>query len=166
MAMSISRTVLLTGVAMAITGPTASALPPKYVRVTYPVVLWSGFIADPTLEVQAPQNGLVTTEKEFNALWKAWRPGEEAPRISFDSHFVVVTTRTKRSTSMIGLFHTADGDAGVGSMFNSVDPERQGFGYGIGVYDREKVKTIGGKQVPSNQKSAEPAPTPERAGGK
>lgn len=166
MALSISRTVLLFSVAIAVTGDTALALPPKYVRVTYPVVLWSGFIGDPTLEGRAPQDGLITTEKQFNGLWKSWRPGEDVPRIDFDSHFVVVTTRTKRSTSMIGLFHTADGDAGIGSMFNSEDPERRGFGYGVGVYDREKVKTFGGKQVPSSQKTAEPDRAPDRGGGK
>src|SRR4051812_48310796 len=88
----------------------------KVVSTTYPVVRWSGAVADPGLERTGPKDGLITSQKEFDALWKAWGVAGPAAGIDFGTHFLVVATRAKYRPYLVGLFNYADGDSTTGVM--------------------------------------------------
>lgn len=113
------------------------------------VVRWSGTVADPDQEAKKPAGGVVTDWKEFAALWKAWRPNEQKPDIDFASHFVLVVTRQKHTTFVMQINVMDDGDGRVLSGGLGGEKEIPGFGYGLAVFPRGKVKTLGGKAIPA-----------------
>lgn len=115
-----------------------------------PVVSWSGTVADPALEANKPPLGLVVNHKAFAALWKTWRPAEAIPNIDFGSYFVLVITRPKGSTFIIQILERPDGKTAVVSGQGPIgEKELPGFGYGLAVFPRNKVKMIGGKEIPA-----------------
>ncbi|HKB02321.1 MAG TPA: hypothetical protein VKD90_08880 [Gemmataceae bacterium] len=134
---------LIAGVILAASGVAAGADPVKA------AVGWSGAVADPALEAKKPADGLVGNGKDFAALWKAWRPNEEVPDVDFGSYFVLVVTRPKGHTFVIHLLPVGGGDVKVLSGTPVGGKELPGFGYGLAVFPRDKVKSIGGKEIPA-----------------
>ena len=139
----IARAVLL-GVGTTLAAPAAGADPiPAAVR-------WSGVAADPTLEAKKPADGLVGNGKDFAGLWKAWRPNEQVPDVDFGSYFVLVVTRPKGHTFVLHLLPGDGGDARYLAGQPAGGKELAGFGYGLAVFPRAKVTSIGGKAIPAN----------------
>ncbi len=115
---------------------------------------WDGLVQDETLKGVAaslraagssPASGHIANEKEFLHLWKAWRPGEQAPTIDFAKEVVLVavTPGPNRVTLVPKL--DEKGDLHISLRTNLV--EGKGFGYGIVTVKREGIKTIKGKPV-------------------
>jgi hypothetical protein len=110
-----------------------------------PVVRWSGTIPDAGKE-EARSNSVAITDREsFAALWAAWEPGKDAPYVDFDSYFVVVVTGSYGDV-LVHLMVNGEG-AGGAVVKGGLESERQGSGYGIGVFPRAGIKTYGGKVV-------------------
>ena len=114
-----------------------------------PAVLWSGTIPDAGKEKAKPQSGVITWREPFAELWAAWELGKEAPHVDFESYFVVV----EAGPYAVVLVHLmVDGEGtGRATVKSGLEPERQGFGYSIGVFPRAGitagVKTYRGKVV-------------------
>ncbi|MDB5310756.1 MAG: hypothetical protein JWO38_4958 [Gemmataceae bacterium] len=111
-----------------------------------PAVRWSGTIPDAGKEKVKPNSGVITWREPFAELWAAWELGKEAPHVDFDSYFVVVEAGPYAD----GLVHLMVDGEGVGRavvVTKREEPERQGFGYSIGVFPRAGIKTYRGKVV-------------------
>ena len=128
------------------------------------IVQWNGKSPDPDLDKQTGtglgelgevivkvlqgQGGLISNQKDFAALWKKWRKDEEAPLVDFRNHFVVAVTMNSFKTSIIRLNMDDDGNASVIAAYNPSGKKSPGFGYSIAVFQRDKVKTFGGTEIP------------------
>ena len=123
-------------------GGTAAGADPVYAAVR-----WSGVVTDPALRAKAPAGGLIGSQKEFAALWKAWGLPDPLPAVDFGAHFVAVVTSPGRTISVMRVNVGPDGDGHVLSTQVVGEKERPGFGYGLAIFPRA-VKTIGGKEIP------------------
>ena len=120
-----------------------------------PAVRWSGTIPDAGKEKAMPESGVITWREPFAELWAAWELGTEAPAVDFDSYFVVVVAGPYAGD----LAHLMVDGEGRGSAVvkGGLEPERQGFGYSIGVFPRAGIqagiKTYRGKDVAKREES-------------
>jgi len=111
-----------------------------------PVVNWSGTVKELAKQKALPEHGLVVDQKGFVDLWKAWRPNEEAPQVDFSTHFVVVRTAEGRFTFIAELQVDENGAALLLTARGST-VYVEGFGYGLAVFPRDKVKTFAGRPI-------------------
>ena len=116
-----------------------------------PAVRWSGTIPDAGKEKVQPKPGVITWREPFAELWAAWELGKEAPHVDFDSYFVVVEAGSYADV----LVHLMVDGQGVGRAVVKgwSEPERQGFGYSIGVFPRAGIKTCHGVVVAKREES-------------
>lgn len=131
-----------------------SSLPVPTNEFVRPAVRWSGTILDAEKERAVPKSGAVTYREAFAELWAAWELGGEAPRVDFDSYFVVVLAGPY-ACDLVHLMVNAEGK-GSAVFKSGLEPERQGFGYSIGVFPRAGitgVRTYGGKDVAGREES-------------
>ena len=96
-----------------------------------PAVRWSGTIPDAGKERVKPESGAITWREPFAKLWAAWELGKEAPHVDFESYFVVVVAGPYADV-LVHLMVNGEGD-GSAVVKGGSEPERQGFGYSIGV---------------------------------
>jgi hypothetical protein len=93
----------------------------------------------------SPATGYIANEKEFQHVWKAWRPDEKAPAIDFEKEVVLVgVTPGPNRVSLVPKLDEK-GDLHISLRTNLV--EGKGFGYGMVTVKREGIKTIKGKPV-------------------
>lgn len=105
---------------------------------------WNGSHPDHTLESRAPQDGLITTAKAWEALRDAWQLGNDKV-VDLDKNLVLVgTTRGSRIAGKPVL--NAEGDLRFAPI--STRDLRDGFRYLIYVVPRQGVKTVNGKPLP------------------
>jgi hypothetical protein len=155
--------ILLIGAATA----TAAPEPPSIDK--RPTATWWGEIGNPKLESARPVTGIVTTQADFEKLWKAWRGEEKVPIVDFKTSFVAIRTwlRDKKSkfvagTKGVSIFLMnldSDGEAklrfgpAVGVSAPNDPPEKweatKGFYYGLAVFPRAGVKKVDGKELPA-----------------
>jgi len=128
-----------------------SSLPVPADEFVRPAVLWSGTIPDAGKEKAKPQSGVITRREPFAERWAAWELGGEAPHVDFDSYFVVV----EAGPYAVALCHLMGdgGGAGRAVVKGGSEPERQGFGYSIGVFPRAGIKTYRGVVVTKREES-------------
>ena len=128
-----------------------SSLPVPANEFVRPAVRWSGTIPDAGKEKVQPKSGVITWREPFAELWAAWELGKEAPHVDFDSYFVVVEAGPYAD----GLVHLMVDGEGVGRAVvkGGSEPERQGFGYSIGVFPRAGIKTCHGVVVAKREES-------------
>jgi hypothetical protein len=115
---------------------------------------WDGVVQDESLKGVAaavkaagssPASGYVANEKEFLRMWTAWRPGEKAPTIDFETEVVLVgVTPGPNRVSLVPKLDEK-GDLRVHVRTNLV--EGKGFGYGIVTVKRAGIKTVNGKPI-------------------
>src|SRR5262245_58668912 len=55
-----------------------------------PTNTWKGSLDDKKLAAEMPENGLITSAKDFEKLVKAWKVAEKVPEVNFDKEFVLV----------------------------------------------------------------------------
>jgi hypothetical protein len=98
-----------------------------------------------------PVGGVITSQEEFNKLWKAWALNPAVQAVDFGKEVVVVVT----SRQFIGQVHLVvdqEGDAQVaaergGRMvpLGGKDKEVPGFQFAVVAFKRDGIKTIDGK---------------------
>jgi hypothetical protein len=108
---------------------------------------WKGSVADEKLLKDAPT--CIADAKGLENLWKAWKIEDKMPEVDFTKEIVVITTT---SGSKVNLFANLDdkGNLEVGGLgTRDLVP---GFRYVIGTVPREGVKTVNGKDLPTEKK--------------
>jgi hypothetical protein len=103
--------------------------------------------ADNDLWKKVPPGGVITSQKEWAALWKAWFGDAEVPKVDFEEEFVLVAAGQGPNILKVeGLVLTEKGDL----RFNWSVTERGGDGF-VGTVIKVKkhgVKTVNGKAPP------------------
>jgi hypothetical protein len=118
-------------------------------KLVKPVKEWTGKFPnkeDEGLMIEAPKSGVITDEKAWTKLWKAWRPKEELPKIDFDKQFVIVGT-AECAANKIGASFKLDDNGDLKGSFIATQIAGPGFVYMIVVMDREGVKTYKGNAI-------------------
>ena len=109
---------------------------------------WSGTVDDTALMKEAP--GSITSIKELEKLWEAWKINDPMPTVDFAKELVVVST-TQGSRLRLALV-LDDGNLVVGGV--GTRDLRPGFRYVIGTVSLEGVKTVNGKELISENKQS------------
>jgi hypothetical protein len=129
--------------------PAGDSRPPgeagKGAREVKPTREWSGSVEDVSLQKQAPAHGVITDEKTFATLWRAWQLGDQAPAVDFDKELVFVAT-TSGSRLRLTPRLTEGGDLKVLAL--ATRDFRPGFRYRLVVLPRAGVKTVNGQPLP------------------
>ena len=119
-----------------------------------PAKVWGGVFRDDALREFGTDSGIVTDPGVFEAIWEAWRPGEDRPEIDFSKFFVLVATIDGPNRMFMRL--SRDDQGNVAPEFGGTKIGGPGFGYLIAVVPREGVNAVGGAPLP------EPPPTIRR----
>lgn len=109
-----------------------------------PTVDLAGSNDDEGLAKQAPESGVVVSEKGWEKLAKAWGI-KDAPKVDFSKELLVVAT-TRGSKMNLDAKVDAKGDLKV--LAASTRDLRPGFRYAIRSVGRDGVKTVNGKELP------------------
>lgn len=134
------RSLVLAALAAGVFGFPAVAEEPKKEK---PMVELSGDIKDEALQKQAPANGVIVSQKGWDALVKAWDI-KDAPKVDFTKELVVVGTWKGSSFNITPT--VKDGDLSV-STFGTKDL-RPGFRWKVVSVKRDGIKTVQGKELP------------------
>jgi hypothetical protein len=116
-------------------------------KVVKPDSEWVAVVKDDKLSKDAPKDGVITDGKTFEKLWKSWRPDEKVPKVDFDKNVVVVTLSLGGPNKPKTNAKLADGDLKIVAFATRLGGE--GFGYAIGVYPKEGIKKVNGKELPA-----------------
>jgi hypothetical protein len=110
---------------------------------------WSGSFRDiPFAKSGAPPASYITSQVEWEKLWRAWRGSEELPTVDFEKDFVFVGTVPGADSQFELCFaETPKGVLIGGPMPTSVEtwhPRSPGFAYQMVVRPRKGFKTFYG----------------------
>jgi uncharacterized lipoprotein YbaY len=105
---------------------------------------WSGTVDDTALMKEAP--GSITSIKELEKLWEAWKISDPMPTVDFAKEIVVVSTTQGSRLRLALVLDDGSGNLMVGGV--GTRDLRPGFRYVIGTVSREGVKTVNGKELP------------------
>lgn len=108
-----------------------------------PTVELGGSIEDEALQKAMPANGVIVSQKGWDALAKAWSI-KDAPKVDFTKELLIVGTWRGSVFSLRPMLK--DGDLSV-SGFGTKDL-RPGFRWKVQTFQREGVKTVQGKELP------------------
>src|SRR4051794_5076418 len=67
-----------------------------------PTAKWLGQVRDVTVREQCPEKP-ITSDAEFEKVWKALRGKEQVPKVDFQKEFVVIRTSTFAKVTAIGI---------------------------------------------------------------
>jgi hypothetical protein len=113
---------------------------------------WSGRMVGKEkedLKKLAPEKGYIAGPKAFAALWKAWRTDEKVPEIDFAKKLVVVGLAGGPNEVTLIPFVDAQGNL-TPKMFATL-VGGPGFGYALGVVDRDGIKSVQGKPLEKDE---------------
>jgi hypothetical protein len=108
-----------------------------------PTVELGGSIDDESLQKEAPANFVISSQKAWDALAKAWSI-KDAPKVDFTKELLIVGTWKGSSFGLRSMLQ--DGDLTVAG-FGTKDL-RPGFRWKVQTVSREGVKTVQGKDLP------------------
>ncbi|MBA4186523.1 MAG: hypothetical protein C0467_00750 [Planctomycetaceae bacterium] len=108
-----------------------------------PTVNLGGSIEDEKLQKEAPANGVIVSEKGWEALVKAWGI-KDAPKVDFTKELLVVGTWNGSIFQIRTMVQ--DGDLTIDGP-GSAD-KRPGFRWKVVSISREGIKTIQSKELP------------------
>jgi uncharacterized lipoprotein YbaY len=111
---------------------------------------WSGTVDDTALMKEAP--GSITSIKELEKLWEAWKINDPMPTVDFAKELVVVSTTQGSRLRLALVLDDGSGNLTVGGV--GTRDLRPGFRYVIGTMSREGVKTVNGKELPGKNEVA------------
>ncbi len=127
-------------VAAAVIVPAVTA-EPKEIK---PSLNWTGVVNNEALSKKAPDSGIITDQKSFEAVWKAWSK-EKVPALDFKKDLVVVTLALG-GPNRPGITATLDeGDLKIMAISTLIGGDA--FGYSLAVFPREGIKKVNGKPV-------------------
>lgn len=102
---------------------------------------------DEKLAKDAPENGVIASEKAWEKLAKAWDL-KEPPKVDFTKELLVVAT-TRGSKLTLNSKLDDKGDLKVLAI--ATRDLRPGFRYAIKSVSRDGVKTVNGKELPKDE---------------
>lgn len=108
-----------------------------------PRVSLSGDIADVKLQLQAPANRVISSQKQWDALAKEWAI-KDAPKVDFTKELLVVGTWSGSSFDVIPTVNNGD----LIVTTKGTDDRREGFRWKIVSVNRGGIKTVDGKALP------------------
>ena len=103
---------------------------------------WSGSVDDE----KAMKPEFITSAKELEAVWKAWKVEGEAPKVDFTKNIVVAVHTVGSKLNMAGA--TLDDKGNLEVLGFGTRDIRPGFRYVLGVVSREGIKTVNRKALP------------------
>jgi hypothetical protein len=111
-----------------------------------PTNTWSVVVKDEALAKKAPENGVLTEAKAFEALWKAYMGEEKLPKVDFDKDLVVVSLALGGpNRPRVFSAKLTDGNLEVVAAATKIGGE--GFGVAFSVFPKEGVKKVNGKDI-------------------
>jgi hypothetical protein len=108
-----------------------------------PRVALSGDIADVKLQLQAPANRVIASQKQWDALVKDWAI-KDAPKVDFTKELLAVGTWSGSSFDVIPTVNNGD----LIVTTKGTDDRRDGFRWKIVSVNRGGIKTVDGKAFP------------------
>ena len=130
---------VLAGFVFAALTPLQALAQKKKVEITKK---WSGSVEDR----KAMKPDCITSAKQLEAIWKAWKAKGDVPKVDFTKDLVVAVYSVGSRLNMAGASLDAKGNLNV-LGFGTRDI-RPGFRYVLGVVPREGVKTVNNKELP------------------
>lgn len=110
-----------------------------------PVKQWVGVIKDAKVKGAAKSGDVITDADTFEKLWKAWQPKAELPKVDFATQFVLVVV-SEYEPEFLSLYDGPDKWKWSNSN-KSPKAIKDGFGWGVGVFDRKGVGEVSGKKL-------------------
>jgi hypothetical protein len=107
--------------------------------------MWSGKIKDESLRKLAPQSRFIADVETWKALWSAWRPGEELPKVDFVKELILVGTVP--GPNLVIMRPTIDDSEDVKFIVGGTKIGGPGFGYKLIKMSRDGVKTVNGRPI-------------------
>jgi hypothetical protein len=104
---------------------------------------WSGSISDAKLKKDAQP--VITSEKDLEKLWKAWKLADKMPKVDFEKEIVVVITG---DGSKLRLAMSLDQKGNLQVLGLGTRDLAEGFRYVIATVPRKDVKTVNAKDLP------------------
>lgn len=101
-------------------------------------------LEDRELQKQAPENGVVVSQKGWEKLAKAWNIADP-PKVDFEKEILVVATTVG---SRLNLSTKLDDKGDLQILALATRDIRPGFRYAIKSVSKEGIKTVGGKPLP------------------
>ena len=137
------RSLLVAALAAVAFVPFAVAEEPKKEPAKLTVDLFAS-VEDEKLQKEAPENGVIVSQKGWEKLAKAWGIKDPA-KVDFTKEILVVAT-TVGSKMSVSTKLDDKGDLKVLAL--STRDLRPGFRYAIKSVSKEGVKTVNGKELP------------------
>jgi DNA-directed RNA polymerase specialized sigma24 family protein len=113
-----------------------------------PVQKWSGVLKDESLRKVSPwgpTGSVLTQQRDFDQVWRKWRPDEKVPKIDFIKNLVVVVTSAGGYPVTAVPQRSAKGDLKLYSWAEV--SAATGFGYQIAVLPRKGIRTFRGHRL-------------------
>ena len=111
-----------------------------------PVNSWSAVVKDEALAKKAPENGVLTDAKAFEALWKATMGDEKLPKVDFDKNLIVVSLALG-GPNRPRVFGAKLTDGNLEVMAAATKLGGEGFGIAFSVFPKEGIKKVNGKDI-------------------
>lgn len=106
-----------------------------------PVRVWFGVVKDAAKRKLAPRERFLTEAREFEKLWRAWKPDDRTPEVDFSQNVVIVDTEDKGKIDQM-VFHLNDkGDLAIIVGFADAK-DFPGFSFGFAQVPRTGIKSI------------------------
>lgn len=135
------RSLFVAALAALVFAPFGTAEEPKKEK---PTVELSGDIRDEALQKSAPANGVIASQKEWDALAKAWGI-KDAPKVDFGKELLIVGTWKGSSFNISPSIK--DGDLTVRA--GGTKDLRDGFRWQVKSIKRDGIKSVQGKPLPT-----------------
>lgn len=108
-----------------------------------PTLELSGELSDRALESNVPENGIITTQKEWDVVVEKWRL-KDVPKVDFTKEILIVGS--SRSTTFDLTHVVKNGNLTITNT--GVKDTREGFRWRVLSVKREGIKTVQGKELP------------------
>lgn len=109
---------------------------------------WQGVSQNTELLKQGPEQPFIVDNKEWQRVWKLWRPDEDVPEVDFDSDLVLVATIRGPNRLRGGAFLDQQGN--VGLILSSTRVGGPGFGYLLMRVARDGIRSVNRKPLDPN----------------
>ena len=109
---------------------------------------WSGSVTDEAIAKTTPPPEVITSAKQLEGIWKAWKVPMELPAVDFKTSLIVVVHSPGSRLDLVSAVLDEKGNLeplGLGTR--DFGP---GFRFVLGVVSREGVVTVNGKKLPTD----------------
>lgn len=123
---------------------------------------YTGKISNTFLQQKRPKNGVISNQKDWESLWKTWRPNRALEPVDFATQMVIVETTNGPNTLLPGgLFLSSRGD--LKFELSKSRKTGDGFGYLLMVVTKKGIVSVNGRRILATQPAAVPSAQPKPA---